>query len=211
MSSSFPAYSWPPTPENEATALAGDRRDIEGLKRKTPPRQAAGKIAVARYLKTSALTSASFDLINWTSLDETLATSDDYFALTAGSDMQVKLPGVYAFDFRVDTISTSFTAGKLVTYLANIDVDSGSVGVWSSSVGGGADEGRAMDVLMWNDPGIGDVSVEPSPITGHVVWVAGDTMPVTISVGVQFAEDAVGRQIDTSFRCTWVRLGDADE
>lgn len=69
MSSQFP--SWPPTPENEATKLAGDRRDIETLKRKVVrPKSVASPLesfeasSGGTTISNNTLTTVTFDGIS---------------------------------------------------------------------------------------------------------------------------------------------------
>ena len=198
------------TDSSQEKKVKRTQRGVDSLSKRPAVFQAGSPIAIGVYTRTATLTAAAGDLINWSSLDETMALSDDYFGLTAGSDVQIKLPGVYAFDLRVTSIGTAFTSGKLVTYLLNVDVDSGSVGFWSTATASGSDEGLSQAVVQQQDAVVADAYTEPPPLTGHAVWLPTDTLPVVISAFVQFAEDAVGRQISTAFRWTWLRLGDAD-
>ena len=177
------------------------------LRRPAPTTGSA--IAIGYFERSLANTQAAGDLINWSSLNEDMAQSADYFALTAGSDMQIKLPGVYAFSLQVVQINTTFTSGSVVTYLATMQVSSGSGGFWTSDVNG-ADRARQLQLLQIQDAVYVDAPQNPWSLTGYAVWLATDTMPVTVETFVQFAEDNVGKVYNVSFRCSWLRLGDAD-
>ena len=178
------------------------------LLRRPAPTSAGSPIAIGYYERSLTLTQAAGDLINWSSLNEDMAQSADYFGLTAGSDIQIKLPGVYAFEFLYTQITTTFTSGSLVQYLVNIEVDSGSQGFWSTKTP--ADEAAVFTAIQVQDATVANVYQEPPPLNGYAVWLSTDTMPVVISTFVQFSEDSVGKQYNTAFRFTWLRLGDAD-
>lgn len=171
-----------------------------------PAPTTASAIAIGYYEANQAIGTA--DLINWDSLNEDMAQSADYFGLTAGSDMQIKLPGVYAFQFLVTNITTSFTSGALVYFDANIEVSSGSQGFWTTRTA--ADDASIFTPHQIQDATVADVEFFPHVINGYAVWLSTDTLPVVIETLVHWAEDNVAKTTTADYRCSWLRLGDAD-
>lgn len=144
--------------------------------------------------------------IDFSSIDTTFDASNR-FDLTGGGDLQINGAGIYALHFH--SFGIAITTAKNCQLFVDIDVTSGTNGLWSGGTAG-ADMTGTFGANI-TTPGTDIEAGGDQGIHAFAAWATSATFPVVIRAFAQYTEDGSGVSKSPDFRFTAVRLGDGDE